>query len=864
MSSVFQLLHPRILEGLTKWGIVEPTDPQKIIPFVLAGDNILLIAPTGSGKTEAAVLPIFTSILKNGKKEGIQFVYITPLRALNRDMHKRMFEWAKFLDISIEIRHSDTSRKERQHQERKPPIMMITTPETLQAILSSKKMNTHLRNVRWVVIDEIHELAGSRRGAQLSIGLERLGRITKREFQRIGLSATVGNPLEVSNFLSGVKDSRIVEVEIDKDHQYSIEYPEPDISDFELADDLHSSAKFVSRIRKIKELINEHQKTLIFVQGRGQAESLGHKLALIDSKVEVHHGSLSREQRHKTEDQFKSGDLKAIVCTSTLQLGIDIGDVDLTVQYNSPRQISTLIQRVGRSGHSLTKKSKGIIVSSYGEDLLESLASVKKAQMKEIEPITIYNKPYDVLCHQIVGIILEEGKIEYQEIFDTILKAYPFKKLSLNEFIEVAKFASSIGLLKIEENNFMKTKKGQLYYYENLGMINDERRYPFINVITDKIIGTVGDEFWNLRARVGLNVILRGHVWKILQIDEENGRLFVLPSDDPLGALPGWDGELLGVPKDLAEKVNEIRVEISEELEKKGIEKTVETISNQYNLKPASVRIIIAEIQAQSETGVILPDKEKILFEAYDKWLVIHSGFGNRVNTTLGSILDSILSEFDLIHGWWNDAYRILLEAPYKITENDLDTIVKAFRELTPEKVENRLNDYLNTRFSYTYNFKFIAERFGVIRRGRSIGSEGLSRIYNRYKNTPIFKETLQEVYTSKLDLESVKEIVTKININRVDIKKYISVQPSPLAKHILEAYADIDDILVKEAGSEEQLNYMRKSIHARKINVACMNCRFWSYEDRLWKFSEKPVCGNCGSGLLAVMEYNKDPKIFL
>jgi len=170
----------------------------------------------------------------------------------------------------------------------------------------------------------------------------------------------------------------------------------------------------------------------------------------------------------------------------------------------------------------------------------------------------------------------------------------------------------------------------------------------------------------------------------------------------------------------------------------------------------------------------------------------------------------------------------------------------------------------LNTRFSYTYNFKFIAERFGVIRRGRSIGSEGLSRIYNRYKNTPIFKETLQEVYTSKLDLESVKEIVTKININRVDIKKYISVQPSPLAKHILEAYADIDDILVKEAGSEEQLNYMRKSIHARKINVACMNCRFWSYEDRLWKFSEKPVCGNCGSGLLAVMEYNKDPKIFL
>jgi ATP-dependent Lhr-like helicase len=241
MSSVFQKLHPRIREALNNWGLVEPTLPQSaVIPPILAGENILLVAPTGSGKTEAAVLPVFDSILKSEKKEGIQFLYITPLRALNRDMHKRMLEWANFLGISIEVRHSDTSRKERQNQERKPPKMLITTPETLQAILNNKSMRDHLKNVGWVVVDEIHELAGSKRGAQLTVGLERLERITNKRLQRIGLSATIGNPLDISNFLAGGRNVKIVEIEVDKNYQYYIEYPEPEIIDFELGDDLHT------------------------------------------------------------------------------------------------------------------------------------------------------------------------------------------------------------------------------------------------------------------------------------------------------------------------------------------------------------------------------------------------------------------------------------------------------------------------------------------------------------------------------------------------------------------------------------------------------------------------------------------------
>ncbi|MBN1682769.1 DEAD/DEAH box helicase [Candidatus Bathyarchaeota archaeon] len=864
MSSVFQLLHPKIKESLSYFGIQEPTVPQtSVIPTILLGEDVLLVAPTGSGKTEAAILPIFDALLKSKKTDGIQFIYITPLRALNRDMYKRMVEWANFLDISIEIRHSDTTQKERRRQEKKPPQILITTPETLQAILSTKGMKNHLKNVNWIVIDEIHELAASKRGSQLSVGLERLDRICLTKPQRIGLSATIGNPLEIAQFLGGISKVKLIETDIDKDFKYKIEFPEPDIRDFELGADLHTSPKFVSRLQKIKELVESHTKTLIFVQGRGQAESIGNKLNLLNSKIDVHHGSLSREQRHITEDQFKTGKLKAIVCTSTLQLGIDVGEIDLIIQYNSPRKISTLIQRVGRSGHSMTKSSNGVLISSYDEDLIECIASVEKAQNKELEHITIYNKPYDVLCHQLVGLTLQEDSINLIQVQKVFSQAYPYKTLTFKELSEIVSFASSIGLIKIEDSNIMKTKRGQLYYYENLGMINDEKRYPFINVVTDKMIGTVGDEFWNLRARIGLNVILRGKVWKILQIDEENGRLFVLPSDDPLGALPGWDGELIGVPKELTEKVSEIRFEISNEFKKNGL-KAIESISERYNLNPALIRIIYAENQALEENGLPLPTKNQIVIEAYDKWIIIHSGSGNRVNTTLGCIFDSILSEIDLIHGWWNDAYRILLEAPHKISTYDLNEVTKIATHLTPDEAEKRLNEYLDTRFSFTYNFKFIAERFGVIPRGKSIGPDALQRIYRRYRNSPIYLEALQEIYATKLDINSVKEIINKINLNQISIINHLSNEPSPLAKHILEAYSDIEEIMIKGASSEDQLNYMRKSILARKVKVACMNCVSWHQEERLWKYSEKPICGNCGSSLLAVMEYNQDPENFL
>ncbi len=865
MSSVFGLLHPRIRDALAGFGIVEPTPPQeRVIPPILAGENVLLIAPTASGKTEAALLPVFDAYLREGDPKGINIIYITPLRALNRDIDKRMMAWAEGLGIDVQVRHGDTTQKQRRSQLRKPPQMLITTPETLQAILPTKDMRRHLASVRWVIVDEIHDLAASKRGAQLTVGLARLDEVAARPPQRIGLSATVGNPEAIAAFLAGPHPIKVVEVTVDKDYVYDVEYPEPREEDFDIGSDLNTTPVAASRLRAIRDLVRSHNSTLIFVQGRGQAESLGHKLGKLDPGIEVHHGSLSREQRHIVEDKFKAGELKAIVATSTLQLGIDIGNVDLTIQYNSPRQVSTLIQRVGRAGHRLSRLSRGILITAYGEDALESMVTARKAKVNEIEPTTPHANPLDVLAHQITGMTLDHGEIDAEKIFSLITGgASCFRTLSRGDFDEVVDFLNAIRIVNRRGDKLEKTKKGQRYYYENLGMINDERRYPFINVVTDKVIGTVGDEFWTLRARVGLNVILRGKVWKIIQIDEDEGRLFVLPSDDPLGALPGWDGELIGVTKDIAEEVGDLRERIAERIKAKGLDATVEELSKELKVPLATIAVAAKEVDDQLRHGFPIPTKDLILVEAYERYIVIHTAYGSKVNTTLGCVLDAALSERDLILGWWSDAYRILIETPQKATRYDVDDILNVLKGLTPGEAEKRLTEYMESRFPYAYNMKFIAERFGAIPRGKTMGAAELHRLYRRYRNSPIYKESLREVYREKLDLQSVQEIAGGISSGGVKLSYVQAKEPSPLARHILEAYADLEELMDSSIAVPDQLEYMQKSVLAREVKLSCMNCNEWHDEARIRDLPERPTCPRCGSGLLAVLRRYEDPAHF-
>src|SRR5438876_3512151 len=400
MPEAFTLLSPPLKSLLQETGISKPTPPQEeAIPIVAHGENVLIIAPTGSGKTEAALLPLIDSMVQDEARQGISLLYITPLRALNRDLLERLQVWSAKLGFSVEVRHGDTPAADRRRMAGRPPDFLITTPETLQAILPGKRMREHLSRVKAVVVDEIHELAGSRRGVQLTVGLQRLEPVCPAGLQRAGLSATVGNPSEIAQFLGGSDPVRIVQVPLSRDTRYKIEYPPPGEEDQELARRLYTAPEAAARRALVSDLVEAHDSTLIFVNSRVNAEMLGSKFNMMDQKIMVHHGSLPKEERVRAEEAFKARQIKGLVCTSTLELGIDIGSVDLVVQYMSPRQVNSLVQRVGRSGHSLARTSQGVLVAVSTEDLLESIGVIELAKEGRLEPTVCWNTRRRVHAH---------------------------------------------------------------------------------------------------------------------------------------------------------------------------------------------------------------------------------------------------------------------------------------------------------------------------------------------------------------------------------------------------------------------------------------------------------------------------------
>jgi len=858
ISSVFKIVAKPVRKALATLGFSTPTLPQTLaFPPILEGKNVLLIAPTGTGKTEAVLLPIFSKLVEQKTQEakGIQVIYITPLRALNRDMLKRLTFWSQQLDITVDVRHGDTEMKIRRKQAKKPPLMLVTTPETLQAILPGSQMRRHLGNVQTVVIDEVHDLAESKRGIQLTVALERIVEATGKDFQRIGLSATVGNPEEVARFIAGRdREVTVVQAILAKNYRYSVESISPTEKDYELAAKLETAPEAAARIRRLLDLIESHKSTLVFVNSRTIAELLGHRFDQLGRQdIAVHHGSLSREERVSIEDQFKAGQLRAIICTSTLELGIDIGNVDMVVQYMSPRQVSSLIQRVGRSGHSLERLSEGVIVTSFPDDTLESVAAVSNASQNKIEPVIFHKNALDVLAHQIAGILLDKQLIMQTELSVIIHRAYPYSTLTEEKLQDVTIFLESLHKLRTEEDGKVLKKTGRTheYYYTNLSMIPDEKRYPVINVISDRKIGTLGDEFMTLHARVGLNFIMRGKVWRMVQIEDETGTVHVLPAEDPSAAVPGWDGEILPVPFDLAQQILK---------QGKKPEAAAEELADDFKTDKETLLEAALEIDEHIKEAVILPTQNHILIEVLDRYIVVHACFGELVNRTFGGIFDSILSEREAITGWWTDGYRILIETSHKLAKREVEALPKELFELTKERVDDAFLTYVNSKFPFVARMKAIAERFGALPRGKTLAhSDRAEKLKAAFEDTPIYDETLREAMMDKVDLLKVKQIIRDIADGKVSVSAIMRKKPSPLAYHILMQYADTAELMAPERVLLTNIDRMRHSIDARTAKLLCLNCAVWTKQIRIKELSDEPECENCHSHLLTLLYTSQD-----
>jgi ATP-dependent helicase Lhr and Lhr-like helicase len=869
---VFDLLAKSVQKALAEAGFTEPTLPQTLaFPSILAGKNVLLIAPTGTGKTEAVLLPVFSRLVEqmsqnpNEPQSGIQVIYITPLRALNRDMLKRLTFWAQRLGISVEVRHGDTEMKIRRKQARQPPQMLVTTPETLQAILPGSQMRRHLQNIQYVIIDEVHNLAESKRGVQLTLALERLREATQREFQRIGLSATVGNPQEVAKFVAGTnREVKIIHAYLAKNYRYRVEFPTPTEPDFELAGKLETTPEAAARIRRLTQLIDTHKSTLVFVNSRTYAEMLGHRFSQLNRPdVAVHHGSLSREERVNVEDNFKAGKLKAVICTSTLELGIDIGNVDLTVQYMSPRQVSSLIQRVGRSGHTLQRVSEGIIITVYPDDTLESVAAVKNAETNRIEPVRIHENALDVLAHQTAGILMDKETISLDEFAAIVKRAYPYRKLPKKGLLDVLYFLDSLNKIRLDTEGKVLRKTGRTreYYYGNLSMIPDERRYPVINILSDRRIGTLGDEFMALDARVGLHFIMRGKVWRIVQIEEETGTVHVVPAEDPFAAIPGWDGEMLPVPFDLAQQTGISRERIGKLLQEgKTAEQVSQELAAEMKTEKTTLLETAREIDEHLKEGAPLPTQKRIVLEAFDRYFVVHSCFGEVVNKTLGGIFDAVLSEREVITGWWADGYRILIESPRKLSRQELEEMQQVLFSLSDEQVEQAFQRYIKAKFPFAYKMKFVAERFGALPRGKTMSPERQAKLRASFEDTPIYDETLREGMLEKADVEKSKQIMRDVQAGKIAVRWIIrSEKPTPLAYHILAQYADISELMAPERVILSNIDKMKNAIEARMATLLCLNCAAWTLQERVKNLPDEPQCGKCSSRLLTLLYPNQD-----
>ena len=783
-------------------------------PAIASGANTLIQAPTGSGKTLAAFL---WALDRARPGEGTQVLYVSPLKALNYDVERNLRGPLAGIGskLSVGVRTGDTPPKERAQMLRTPPDILITTPESLFLMLTSQAQAI-LTTVRFLILDEVHAVAGTKRGAHLALSVERLERLTAGPVQRIGLSATQRPMDEIGRFVSGGRPIELVDAGRAKELDLEVVVPLEDMREPDASSDgtpipgtgAEGGGRSIwpSIYPKLLELVEAHRSTIVFVNNRRMAERLALRLNEL-AEIEVaraHHGSLAREQRLEVEELLKRGDIPCLVATSSLELGIDMGAVDLVVQVESPKSVASGLQRVGRAGHRLNEPSKGRIFPKFRADLLECAVVVKRMREGAIEETRIPKNPLDVLAQQIVAISAQE-EISVDELNELVRRAYPFRDLSRQQLENVLDMLA--GRYPSEEfaelrpritwdrlRGFVRGREGaRRLAVTNAGTIPDRGLFGVYLIGGGGRVGEL-DEEMVYEARSGQTFMLGASTWRIEEITRD--RVLVSPAPGVPGTVPFWKGEGIGRPYELGAALGQTAREIVALDDARAVTR----LREEHSLDALAARNLVTFLRDQeAATGAVPSDRTVVVERFRDEigdWRVcILTPFGARVHAPWSLALTARLRDalgLEVSSIWSDDGIALHLpdaDAP-PATEDLL---------IAPAELDDLVVAELGGTALFGARFRENAARALLIPRRRPgqrtplwqqrLKAQSLLQVARRYAEFPVVLETYRECLQDVFDLPSLRRLLGDLQARRVDLVDVETPTASPFASSLLFDY---------------------------------------------------------------------------
>ena len=825
LSSFSPLIRDWFLEN-----VGEPSEPQiKGWPEIASGRNVLVCAPTGSGKTFAAFLKcldrLYSEKIPGSKNSGIRIVYISPLKALNNDIYRNLELPVKGIrkkaqetgitlpDIDIAVRTGDTPQKDRNRMLKNPPDILITTPESLFIMLTAASSRKLFSEVEYLIVDEIHSICANKRGVHLSLTIERLERLTDKPLKRIGLSATINPPEEAARYLAGCRpvpgnvddnppymgrDVTILNCDKKRPFELTVNLPVKDLKV------LPDNTVWPAIYSQLLALVKAHKSTLIFVNNRRTAELVASGLNRLsgESFVKTHHGSISREVRQELESQLKDGQINCLVATSSLELGIDIGSIELIVQVCSPGSVSQLLQRIGRSGHKLDLTSKGIIIPKTRGDLLGSAFFSNQAKQYYIENIKVPRNCLDILAQQITS-IASEGDISTDELYGLVRHAYPYADLPRKQFEDVLRMLDdpspedAPGSVKPRisyirgSGEIRSTSLGRRMCIMNGGTIPDKGNYAVYLKDTTMKLGELQEEFV-FESRIGERFFLGSSVWRLEKVEKD--RVIVTPSNDSGAKVPFWIGDQVLRTYETGIRYGEFLKKLESAYDSPGF---YDWAYEECGLDRTAAENLKQYIADQVVDSARLPGDNLIVCEHFsdevgDRRILIHSPFGGKVHAPLSVILHKKLTS--------------LLNCRMEYVYNDdgilfhiigyTGKLSNIFSLLTRDNMEDEIFEQLpeaplfNINLRYNLTRSLLVDSGGFGKRNplwiqRIKCAEAAQAVIGQ-PDHPVIVETYRECMNDIFDIKNLYALIDNITRGKVQVLDVYNEKPSPFCQELI------------------------------------------------------------------------------